>query len=717
MHLSILDILIFSTYFIGVVMFAVIVAARSKTKSAMDFFLASQKLPWYAIGASFVASNISTEHFIGMVGWGFLYGMAVANWEWGNAITLSALIWIFLPFYMRGNVATMPEFLEKRFNSTCRRIYAIVMIVGLVIAMLGGVLFAGAKAVNIFFPEVPVWVGIFALATAAGIYTIYGGLLSAVWADLLQYALLMIGGTIVTIYGLYYAGGIDNLFRELPEKFIVFYPATHEMAPWTGIVVGIFSVGLWYSCANQFMVQRCLGARSEWDGRMGVVMALFSKAFLPLIIVVPGIIAFYLFQGEISDGDQAWPYMVSKFLPSGFVGLVLAGLASAILSTLSAITNSSATIFTLDIYKPIFRKDASDHELHFVGRISSLIIMLVGVAIGLFFVFLPGITVFQLIQTVFFYISPPISAIFLVGILWRRATSMAATVTLIVGFVVFLPLVKFVLFPLVPALAPYDNFMHHTFTIFVLSVILLVVLSLFTTPKPKEQLEGVIWTRKALGVSDKEKGKYGGLRSLHLWWFLSVALIIGLYIYTNIHGSNAIWLEAEKLVYKTSEGLSVRLQKRDELAKKEKFNLWTGSGQVLFVPAKDNDFIAFNVPVKKSGPYQIALLVTRGVDYGQFSVTVNDQLAVISYFVNEAIEGKKFTVVKHQTDIFDGKLIEDTVSNTVKSAIGNHVMQRINLGDFELTEGLTQIKLITKNFNGQDNFIGIDQVILIHKSE
>src|SRR3989339_1084519 len=191
MHLSILDILIFGGYFIGVVAFAVIIAARSKTKSAKDFFLASQKLPWYAIGASFVASNISTEHFIGMVGWGFLYGMAVANWEWGGVIAFSALIWIFLPFYMRGNVATMPEFLERRFNSTCRYIYAIVMIVGLVIAMLGGVLFAGAKAVNVFFPEVPIWVGILALAAAAGIYTVYGGLLSAVWADGLQDCLLL----------------------------------------------------------------------------------------------------------------------------------------------------------------------------------------------------------------------------------------------------------------------------------------------------------------------------------------------------------------------------------------------------------------------------------------------------------------------------------------------------------------------------------------------
>ncbi|MFN9026396.1 MAG: sodium:solute symporter family transporter, partial [Akkermansiaceae bacterium] len=172
MQLAPLDIIIFLSYFFGVVAFAVIVAMRSKTRgSSSDYFLASKKLPWYAVGASFIASNISTEHFIGTVGWGFLYGMAVANWDWANALTFTALIWIFLPFYMRGNVSTMPEFLARRFNSACRTIYASVMLVGLVIAMLGGVMFAGAKALNIFFPEIPMEVGILLLALTAGIYT------------------------------------------------------------------------------------------------------------------------------------------------------------------------------------------------------------------------------------------------------------------------------------------------------------------------------------------------------------------------------------------------------------------------------------------------------------------------------------------------------------------------------------------------------------------
>ena len=398
---------------------------------------------------------------------------------------------------MRGNVATMPEFLERRFNKACRHIYAVVMLIGMVIAMIGGVLYAGANAIHVFFPDVSVETAILILAVAAGTYTIYGGLLSAVWADFLQYILLMTGGLVVAAFGLHHVVGLGILVENLPEQFIMFFPAQHEMIPWTGLLMGTFSVGLWYSCANQFMVQRCLGARLEWDARMGVVMAGFSQALLPLIIVVPGIIALYLFHDQISNGDQSWPFLVKQFLPTGLVGLVLAGLASAILSTLAAITNSSATIFTLDLYHSILRPNASDRELLATGRISGCAVMVIGVVIAWIAANLEGVTVFGLIQTVFFYVAPPIAAAFLVGIIWPRATPAAATLSLLLGFLVYLPLAVMVLFPKIPALRPYDNFMHHTFAVFLMSGATLVLGSFLTKPKPREQLQGVIWTNNA----------------------------------------------------------------------------------------------------------------------------------------------------------------------------------------------------------------------------
>jgi SSS family solute:Na+ symporter len=257
------DIAVFLAYFVGVVTLGILVAARSRNKSADSFFRASKKLPWYVVGASLIAANISTEHFIGMIGWAFLYGAAVSHWCWLNAATFTVLIWVFLPFYMRGNVTTMPEFLERRYNRACRYIYAIVSVIGLVIALLGGVMFAGAKAISVFFPEIPMPVAIVLLAAAAGAYTIYGGLLSAAWADFMQYCLLMLGGLTVLLFGIYHSGGLTTLVAELPEKFIMFHPPTHQDIPWTGTMAATFSVGVWYSSANQFMVQRCVGACSE----------------------------------------------------------------------------------------------------------------------------------------------------------------------------------------------------------------------------------------------------------------------------------------------------------------------------------------------------------------------------------------------------------------------------------------------------------------------
>ena len=693
MQLAPLDMIIFLGYFFGVIAFAVIVARRSKTRdTASDYFLASKSLPWYAVGASFIASNISTEHFIGTVGWGFLYGMAVANWDWANALTFTALIWIFLPFYMRGNVATMPEFLARRFNSACRTIYASVMLVGLVIAMLGGVMFAGAKALNIFFPEIPMEVGILLLALTAGIYTVYGGLLSAVWADVLQYALLMVGGLAVTVIGLHYCGGLGELMRALPEKFIVFYPSTHEAIPWSGLATGLLSVGIWYNCANQFMIQRCLGARSEWDARMGIVMAGFSKAILPFIIAVPGIIAFHLFSDRLSDGDQAWPFMVKEYLPAGITGLVLAGLASAILSTLSAITTSSSTIFTLDLYRPLLRPAASDHELHRVGRLSAVAVLLIGVGVGLLIAALPGITVFGLIQQTFFYMAAPIAACFLVGILWRGATASAAVTTMIAGFAVFTPLSRFVLFPKIPWLVPYDNFMHHTFAVMLLSVLTLVTVSFFTQRKSAGELRGVVWTRDALRGSEVGGVKRPAWQSLTLWWGLMFATIVGLCTATAIFGSRSEVIEAERAAFKV-EGGTTEIRPRGTL---KDFNLWTGTGELLFRPDQAGGSITFTLPTERSGTCHVALVVTRGADYGAFRAQIDGQPATIAW---REPSGEGFRVARRESEVFP------PVQRAVEAG---HVVGRLEIGGPRSGDGPIRITLIAEATAP----IGIDSVVI-----
>ena len=697
MQLSLLDGIIFFGYFLLVIGVGFWVAARDKQKTAGEYFLASKQLPWYAVGASFIASNISTEHFIGMVGWAYLYGFAVASSEWANVVTFTVLIWVFLPFYMRGNVSTMPEFLERRYNRFCRNVYALVSIVGMVIAMLGAVVYAGGLALNAMFPQISVVVGILLISLASSAYTIYGGQLSVAWTDVMQYVLLLVGGAVVSGYCLYYVGSPSEMIASMPEKFIMFYPPTHETMPWTGVVAGVFSVGIWYNCANQFMVQRCLGARSEWDARMGIVMAGFSKAFLPLVVVLPGVVAFYMFSDQLNNGDQTWPFLVRKFLPSGLIGLVMAGLASAIMSTVSAILNSSSTIMTLDLYQPLINPTADDRTLRKVGRWTGVAIMLVGVAIALYLT-RQSTPVFSLIQTVFYYIAAPITAIFLIGILWPRATPVAATWTLVTGFAL-IPLVRFGLFKM-PAFRPYDAFPHHTFVIFAVCCVLMAVVSLFTVPKPREALRGVIWTLEALKMPEEERKRNRGFRNLALWWTLMTLTLVGCYYYAISRSSGTKWCEAESLNVRAVGG-ATRIQTRAEVAVSEKtFTLWSGARQIRFDAAQPDGCVTFTIPVPKAGNYRIAAVVTRGADCADFRAAVDGRPATLSWTHTQTAEtGKRYRVVTESHDVFVGQC----------PSFHGHTVARVSLGTFELQSGQTEITLQGVGMGQGRSAIGVDQ--------
>ena len=296
-----LDFILFAIYLAGNIALGLWVARR-KTGDARGYFLAGDRLPWYAIGGSIIASNISTEHFIGMVGIAYAAGMIVAQWEWGNWFTFTVLIWVFLPYFIRGGLYTMPEFLERRFNPTCRYLFAVCSLVLWITAQMSVVMLAGGKAMREMFGVDPT-VTILALALLAGSYTIYGGLISVAWTDFMQFIVMMIGGLVVAIVGLHQVGGLHQLMLAAPEKFKMVYPLTDKDWPWFGVLSLDISVGIWYNCTNQFIVQRCLGARSEWDARMGVIFAGFVKILMPLLIVVPGIVAFKLYPG-LSDPDS-----------------------------------------------------------------------------------------------------------------------------------------------------------------------------------------------------------------------------------------------------------------------------------------------------------------------------------------------------------------------------------------------------------------------------
>ncbi len=521
-----LDLAIFVIYLILNVALGLWVSRRGNT-GARGYFLGGERLPWYAIGGSIIAANISTEHFIGMVGVAYAAGFVVAQWEWGNWFTFSALIWIFLPYYLRGGIYTMPEFLERRYNPACRYLFAVASLALWIIAQMSVVMLAGAKALEGMFDFPAIWT-IVALAVIAGTYTIYGGLIAVAWTDFLQFVVLIAGGLIVTVIGLSRVGGVFALMHSYPERFKFIYPATDPNYPWFGVYMLFISIGIWYNCTNQFMVQRCLGARSEWDARMGVVFAGYMKIVLPFLVVLPGIVAFRLFPG-MKDPDQAYPRLVRELVPLGLGGVVMAGIASSLLSHLSSVLNSSSTVFTMDLYRPLINKDASDAGLVRVGRWTAFIILVGATLLAIWFT-RGQHSVFLLIQDVGAWIAAPISVLFILGVMWRRATAAAATFVLFVGFP-YTWFVQEVLFKYVPFLMQFDNWLNRTFFVWASCMVFMVVVSLFTQPKDAATLDKIVWTPAQAKLPESERARNRGLRNLFLWWSVFISIMAVLYAY------------------------------------------------------------------------------------------------------------------------------------------------------------------------------------------
>lgn len=521
-----LNLVLFALYLAGNVALGLWIGRR-KSADARDYFLAGEGLPWYAIGGSIIAANISTEHFIGTVGIAYAVGFVVAQWEWGNVITFSALIWIFLPYYIRGGLYTMPEFLERRYNAHCRYLFAVCCLVLWIVAQMAVVMLAGAKAMRGMF-DLDETLTILALAALAGSYTIYGGLKSVAWTDFIQFVVMMAGGCIVAWVGLEKVGGLSALMHEVPEKFKLIYPITDRDYPWFGVFTLFFSVGIWYNCTNQFIVQRCLGARSEWDARMGVVFAGFIKVLLPLLIVVPGIVAAVLYPG-LEDKDLAFPTLVRNLLPDGLSGIVMAGLASGMLSHVSSVLNSCSTVFTMDLYAPLVPGPKDERHLVRVGRWSGFVILAIATALAIWLT-RHDLGVFLLIQNIGAWVAAPIAAVFLMGVLWRRATATAATAVLWLGFP-YTWFVENVLFKQVAVLRPFDNWLNRTFVVWLTCLAAMAVISLVTPPPRPEQLEGIIWSPSMAALPEAERRSHGGIRSLFLWWAIFVVLMAGLYAF------------------------------------------------------------------------------------------------------------------------------------------------------------------------------------------
>ncbi len=590
------DYLAFAAFFIGLSAVGYW-AGRKERTGAEEYFLAGKKLPWYVVGGSFIASNISTEHFIGMIGVAVVYGICVAMAEWGNVLSFTLLIWFFIPFLLASRVFTTPEFLEKRFTPVLRQFFALVTIISNVVAFLAAVLYGGALAIQKLFqveltkltsllpsalvPDDPtqlqLWISIVVLGVVAGVWAIYGGLSSVAWTDLFTVCVMVTGGITVTILGLNELAGEDGTiidgfttmvernqasegpWREAVQsnlddlakadsynRLSVLQPASHPINPWPAMIFGVFSVSIWYNVLNQFMIQRVLGAKNEYHARMGIVFAGFLKVLLPAIVVLPGLIVFAM-KPEIlmiepwsnvkPEADKSYVHLIQSLVPIGLRGLFLAALFGAIQSTVNSVLNSTATIFTLDVYKRWINRTAGDKHLVTVGIISSMGVLAIAIILGGFINRIGG-NLFVYIQTLYAFFAPPFAAVFLLGILWKRINGKGATIAVFLGFAYGILMKLHVQFdsviqewiPAFPThpdwIEPYGN---QAILNWAFCVVVCVAVSFLTAPpRPEQVTDQLTFNWKKMNIFNNLGNHW--YSNVITWWLLFVLLVVVLLV-------------------------------------------------------------------------------------------------------------------------------------------------------------------------------------------
>jgi solute:Na+ symporter, SSS family len=435
MQLAWFDLLTFIAFF-GIVIGISLYKSREETGES-DYFLAGRGLGFWLIGFSLIASNISTEHFVGMAGAGFgEMGLAIASYEWLAAVALVFVALVLLPRFLRCGIYTIPEFLEYRYDAATRSIMAVYMLIMYVAVALASILYSGALGLATIF-DMNLLTAVWLIGIIAGLYTMYGGLKAVVWTDLFQGTALIIGGLVVMVLGFKAVGGVGAFFETNADRLHLILPADHPELPWTALLLGIWIPHLFYWGLNQFIMQRSLAARSLREGQRGVLLAAGIKLFMPFIIVFPGIMAWQLYGDQIANGDQAYPTLIREILPGGLRGIMFAALFGAVLSSLDSMLNSASTIFTMDIFKRHLRPQSTPTQLVRTGRVMTGIFMLLACLVAPLLAS-PAIGgVFKYIQMFQGFISPGIVAVFLFGLIFRKAPPVAAKTAMLCNVILY----------------------------------------------------------------------------------------------------------------------------------------------------------------------------------------------------------------------------------------------------------------------------------------
>ena len=505
--LETLDWFVLGAYFFALILVAVWVVIQ-KNKNTEDYFLAGRNVGWFVIGASIFASNIGSEHVVGLAGTGFESGTPMAHYELHAWIVL-LLGWLFLPFYIRSGAFTMPEFLEKRFDSRSRWFLSLFSLVAYVLTKVSVTIYAGGIVVSELL-GIPFWYGAIGVVVFTGIYTVIGGMKAVIYTETLQAIVLILGSVIITYLGLQEVGGWNELrnivIAESPDHFNMWRPMTDPDFPWTGLLFGGTIVGVWYWCTDQYIVQRTLAANNIKIGRRGAIFGAYLKLLPIFIFLIPGIIAFALSIKDpaifsIEKADRAFPMLVKTLLPVGLKGLVAGGLMAALMSSLASVFNSCSTIFTIDIYKKL-RPLESEKKLLNIGKIATTVIVILGIIWIPIMEKIGGGVMYQYLQNVQSYIAPPVTAVFLLGIIWKRVNAEAAITTLLAGLILLILRLGSEIYyqPMIASGQFVDNFMfvfatvnfsHMAILMFIFSVLLCITVSILTNPPDYSKISGL----------------------------------------------------------------------------------------------------------------------------------------------------------------------------------------------------------------------------------
>jgi len=469
------DAVFFFGYIVVVLVIGFAVARREKP-TVQEYFRAGNRLPWYAIGASIIAAGVSSEQFVGEVGYAYKLGMPVMNWEWMVFPALSILLFIFIPLYVRNRITTMPEYLERRYGPHARTLYAVLIIASYIFVNFALVFYTGGYALEKmwgFDRVAAVWL----LAIATGAYTIYGGMLSVAWTDFFQCLLLMGGGLYVFFAGMHHLDWNFAAVISSGQRAHLIAPQSHEV-PWTALVILGLSTNVWYYATDQFINQRCLGAKNEWHAKMGVLFAGGLQLLLPLATAAPGMI-YYAMNPTLPDHNAAYTSVVAELIPAGMRGLVVAAVIGAIMSTISGLVNSTSTMVTLDLFRRWKGKDWPEHRLVRFGQWSGTVALVIGA------LFAPVVmkwdSIFRYCQDIWAPMAAPAVVVFVGGALWRPARQRGAVACLLLAMLT-VPLTflkSFLADAGIHVLPPnLENSLLFGGGVFILSIVLLAVLSL-----------------------------------------------------------------------------------------------------------------------------------------------------------------------------------------------------------------------------------------------